>query len=108
MHHSQLSKPRRVEAYRVRYLASGLCVVADGGGREILRTDDREVAEQRARDESAAANERAKIKTRPCMCCKTPFPSEGVHNRLCHRCSRAPADPMGDAQRPYLSRKANG
>ncbi len=23
---------------------------------------------------------------RPCLCCKTPFMSEGPHNRLCGRC----------------------
>lgn len=23
---------------------------------------------------------------RDCMCCKVPFPSDGIHNRLCQRC----------------------
>ncbi|MGV8987611.1 MAG: hypothetical protein ACOH2H_15175 [Cypionkella sp.] len=23
---------------------------------------------------------------RPCMCCQKPFPSEGIHNRLCPNC----------------------
>lgn len=108
MHYTHVSKPSRVEVFRVQYRASGLCVVTDGGGRQILLTRDREEAEKRALDESAAARERAKIKVRPCMCCHTPFQSDGVHNRLCNHCRRAPADPMGDAQRPYLSRKANG
>lgn len=25
---------------------------------------------------------------RPCMCCSRPFPSEGIHNRLCGLCRR--------------------
>jgi hypothetical protein len=25
---------------------------------------------------------------RPCLCCDTPFPSEGAHNRLCQNCRR--------------------
>lgn len=25
-------------------------------------------------------------KTRPCMCCRRPFPSAGPHNRLCENC----------------------
>lgn len=24
---------------------------------------------------------------RKCMCCRAEFPSDGIHNRLCHRCS---------------------
>ena len=23
---------------------------------------------------------------RPCLCCETPFQSEGIHNRLCNSC----------------------
>lgn len=30
--------------------------------------------------------QKAKKQTRLCMCCKTPFTSEGPHNRLCCRC----------------------
>ena len=26
---------------------------------------------------------------RPCLCCGRPFPSEGIHNRLCIRCHRS-------------------
>lgn len=25
---------------------------------------------------------------RPCLCCSRPFPSEGIHNRLCDLCRR--------------------
>jgi hypothetical protein len=27
-------------------------------------------------------------KIRPCLCCTTPFESEGAHNRLCNSCRR--------------------
>lgn len=30
--------------------------------------------------------ERSELTERPCMCCRQPFPSEGIHNRLCVRC----------------------
>ncbi len=26
---------------------------------------------------------------RACLCCGEPFPSEGIHNRLCRRCRNA-------------------
>ncbi|MDQ1847695.1 hypothetical protein Q9299_05280 [Gemmobacter fulvus] len=32
------------------------------------------------------ADAKAKRGPRPCMCCGTTFDSEGIHNRLCHRC----------------------
>ena len=33
--------------------------------------------------------------TRPCMCCREPFPSEGIHNRLCNTCrNRGSAEAM--------------
>lgn len=30
--------------------------------------------------------ESTKPNLRPCMCCERPFPSEGIHNRLCANC----------------------
>ncbi len=32
------------------------------------------------------ANAAARKTTRPCMCCRKPFESEGIHNRLCSTC----------------------
>lgn len=32
------------------------------------------------------APKRGALKQRACMCCRTPFLSEGSHNRLCVRC----------------------
>lgn len=39
--------------------------------------------------------------TRNCMCCRTPFDSEGIHNRLCTRCRASGGDwnPYGVAPR---------
>lgn len=30
--------------------------------------------------------------TRPCLCCRQPFPSQGPHNRLCPGCRRGNDD----------------
>lgn len=30
----------------------------------------------------------ASFETRSCMCCKRPFDSEGIHNRLCSPCKQ--------------------
>ena len=32
-------------------------------------------------------------KTRPCLSCTKPFPSDGPHNRLCPRCASRPISP---------------
>ena len=33
--------------------------------------------------------EQAARRKRKCMCCGTPFLSEGIHNRLCRNCGRS-------------------
>ena len=33
-----------------------------------------------------ARNAAAKRVARPCMCCRQPFASEGIHNRMCGKC----------------------
>ena len=46
----------------------------------------------RKRSESAArkrAERDACAVWRPCLCCGRPFPSEGIHNRLCGGCRRS-------------------
>ena len=38
-------------------------------------------------EEKLDARERwARLRARPCLCCKRPFQSEGPHNRMCTRC----------------------
>jgi len=56
------------------------------------------------RAEGLNANTKPKAGTRACMCCRTAFPSEGIHNRLCDRCRRS-HDPL-DPVRSYLERRA--
>jgi hypothetical protein len=51
-----------------------------------------------------AADKKAQRKIRPCLCCRTDFQSEGVHNRLCGKC-RHGADPL-DPVRPYIERRS--
>ena len=49
----------------------------------------------RKRSESAArkrAERDAYTVWRPCLGCGQPFPSEGIHNRLCGRCRRSTRD----------------
>ena len=48
---------------------------------------------------------KARVVTRPCMCCRAPFESEGVHNRMCQICRRLGSDPL-EPQRPYITRSA--
>lgn len=41
---------------------------------------------------------------RPCMCCRSPFESDGIHDRLCDACGR-----HGDEWAPYgISTAARG
>ena len=51
-----------------------------------------------------AADRAAKRVIRPCMCCRAPFQSEGIHNRLCKGCGGR-GDALGDPQRPFISKK---
>ena len=55
-------------------------------------------ASARQREDDQAARRM----TRACMCCRKPFESEGIHNRLCSCCRGQGADawhPHGIAQR---------
>lgn len=38
--------------------------------------------------------EKPRTAMRPCLCCKTPFPSEGPHNRLCTPCKHRDGPPV--------------
>lgn len=42
------------------------------------------IAGRRQKEDDAAAQRMV----RPCMCCRVPFHSEGIHNRLCDGCRR--------------------
>jgi hypothetical protein len=53
----------------------------------------------------AEEDRKARVVTRPCMCCREPFDSEGPHNRMCHICRRRGSDPL-EPQRPYITRSA--
>jgi hypothetical protein len=53
------------------------------------------------------ADHRARVVTRPCMCCRAPFDSEGPHNRLCPLCRRRGSEPM-EPQRPYIDARGRG
>ncbi len=46
---------------------------------------------------------RARMVVRPCLCCGTPFDSEGAHNRMCNLCRKRGSDPV-EPQRPYITR----
>jgi hypothetical protein len=46
---------------------------------------------------------KARLVTRPCLCCGASFESEGAHNRMCTLCRRKGSDL--DPQRPYLPKR---
>ena len=67
-------------------------------------------------DRAATALEGAQSRTdkarkridRPCLCCRSVFASEGIHNRLCDRCRRlgdALPEPYGISASPRGGRK---
>lgn len=73
---------------RVKALGADRYTLVDAAGRRhggvydstAQATEAREAMERRTRAPAA--------RTRPCMCCRQPFESEGIHNRLCTECRR--------------------
>ena len=47
----------------------------------------------------------ARVVTRPCLCCRASFVSEGPHNRMCTSCRSSASDPY-QSVRPYIVRGA--
>ncbi len=77
-------------------------LVVDATGRAVSQ-------EYWEKERAEAAMERiiraARVVTRPCLCCRTPFLSEGPHNRMCPSCRNTSSDPMQPV-RPYIVRGA--
>lgn len=48
---------------------------------------------------NAAAQSRRGVKQRQCLCCREPFPSGGIHNRLCSPCKSREGPPAADLPR---------
>jgi len=90
-------KPKYMQTrYRVEFLAGmrpGRYCVIDPDGQRVGQPTSLEGAEARAERLQAADDARAKRGLRPCLCCGTPFESEGIHNRMCDPC-RGLDDPM--------------
>jgi len=57
------------------------------GHKQMSRQYASEVAAEGAADRLAREARYGRPRERPCLCCARPFRSEGVHNRLCTRCS---------------------
>jgi hypothetical protein len=73
--------------FDVRYQpGSGYYVVDDLGRQVTPFLDTRDKAAGRRDTLKAEADAKLKRKVRPCLCCQTPFASEGIHNRMCDRC----------------------
>ncbi|WP_370269200.1 hypothetical protein [Nioella sp.] len=72
--------------FRVEYVPGKGHAVFDPDGR--MTHDPGSLADARCACQTlqAAWNAKRKIGERPCLCCGTPFESEGIHNRLCTRC----------------------
>lgn len=81
----------------------------------LIGPDGRIQASFRVRDHAMTARDHAQARadaaakwiTRDCMCCRKPFMSEGVHNRLCGSCRNQNTDgwnPYGLAPRSGRAR----
>jgi hypothetical protein len=75
---------------------AGWVVINDDGSGLVAGPFVTRAAADEAREEAYAAR-RSGVRVRPCMCCETPFPSEGAHNRLCDPCRKRGAEPYNGA-----------
>lgn len=80
-------------------------VMSRGQGKHVVfRPDGSEEGIYASRSQAAAivgirnkgADIAARRMTRACLCCKAPFESEGIHNRMCPRCRG-----LGEGAVPY-------
>lgn len=70
-------------------------VVLNADGERVGPLWANELAAERERKRMQDAYDgRVKRGMRPCLCCKTEFHSEGIHNRLCG-CCKAHASTLG-------------
>lgn len=61
--------------------------VHDREGQRVTCYYDRFLAADVVRARKQRLADQSKRKTvRPCLCCRKPFQSEGIHNRLCDLC----------------------
>lgn len=97
------NNPKPSAKPQVNWISGRGYVVVDGNGREVSGPySDKNKALMAAEAMRREADAKAKRGPRPCLCCGTEFPSEGVHNRLCSRCRHREAG--DDPVRPYISR----
>ena len=80
------SKPAKGK-FEIKFqTGSGYLVVDDIGRMVGGFFNSLSTAQTRLDSLVAKAEAKEKRKVRPCLCCQTAFPSEGIHNRLCDRC----------------------
>ncbi len=78
--------------YSVSRHAKGWAVYDDAGQR-VSGLHSRIDGAQAMCDRMQRREDKKAVRTiRPCMCCRTAFESEGIHNRLCDRCRRVGLD----------------
>lgn len=78
------SKKPGAPAFSVKALPLGF-VVVDVQGNYVSRVFPIEAS---ATGAMTRAIRDSGLKTRPCLCCRKDFRSEGAHNRLCEYCRR--------------------
>lgn len=99
MGHYQKPQPAPKPAFSVKKLPLGY-VVVDAQGKYVSRAFQLEASAQGA---LTRAIRDAGLRERPCLCCKRPFMSEGIHNRMCPACRNGRAEPQQEV-RPYITR----
>ena len=96
----KFAKPARA-TWNVVQKADDLFEVRDPDGEVYATRPTLHLAATLAGNQQKVADRAARRMTRNCMCCRTPFESEGIHNRLCSRCRMSGGEwnPYGIAPR---------
>lgn len=89
-----MSSPARHFGPRARFTvarAKGKFFVHDQMGQPVSGAyPNAESAKAQLDHLKRAADAKASRQDGPCMCCRTKFPSDGIHNRLCDNCRGHP------------------
>jgi len=97
--HLFCTTPTVQRAVRALVIEGAIAIEGDRHHRRYLHTaTGRHTAWRHARSEAVDAET-----LRPCICCRTEFPSEGPHNRMCTRCRSEASEAL-----PAFSCRRNG
>jgi len=81
------NNPKPSSGYALQFWSGRGYAIIDPSGRVVSgHYYDRSNLEDRLAELNAALNGKMKRGPRLCMCCRSEFQSQGVHNRMCPRC----------------------